>query len=102
MNISAIKEVNMSGTPDPVVTSDTVTVGRRRWIDMLLGLGGVACLVNGWWAIGGALMGLALVTPVLHWAGRRGGARPAYHLVPAAVAASHRQLLVAAKLPGVR
>ena len=51
--------------------ADGLSTGRRRWIDLLLVVSGVALAVAGWPIVGAALVALGMVTPLLRWSGRR-------------------------------
>ena len=89
------------GAPLLVDAADRLTVGRRRWIDVLLALTGIAVAAAGWPAAGVPLVSLALVVPLLHRLGRRGEGTAVAHLVPPELAAAHAAVRRAAALPGV-
>jgi hypothetical protein len=76
---------------------------RRRWIDAVLIGAGVAGVWLHWWLPGVALIVFGLVVPVLQRSGRRHrGLGDAARLVPAELAAAHRELVTAAARPGVQ
>ncbi|HET7489993.1 MAG TPA: hypothetical protein VFJ85_18855 [Acidimicrobiales bacterium] len=90
----------MNNAESLVAPADALTVGRRRWIDLLVVIAGGCLVVAGLPLAGVPLVALGLVAPLVHRSGRRHHGE-VYHLVPAGLADSHRALLAAAALPGV-
>src|SRR4051812_31422478 len=91
-----------TSSPLPADTAVALSVGRRRWIDLLLIVAGVAAIAAGWPLVGAPLFAFALVSPLLHWAGRRRRrAADLLRLVTPELAASYRALMEAARLPGI-
>ena len=80
--------------------TDALAGGGRHWIDVLLVVSGLSLIAAGWPAVGAPLAGLGVVTPLLRWWSRRRGS-DLYHLVPPALADSHRAVVAAANLAGV-
>lgn len=78
-----------------------VSLVRNRWIDALLLVGGVACLVAGWAVPGIALLVVGAVAPLVRWTGRRRGAADVYDLVPESLSERHAAVVAAAELDGV-
>src|SRR3954467_11751919 len=79
-----------------------LSVGRRRWIDVLVIAGGVVALVYGSPFVGGPLLAFGLVMPLLQWAGRRQrGTGDLLRLVTPELASSYRTLVEATRLQGI-
>jgi hypothetical protein len=73
---------------------------RRTWIDLVLVLGGIACVTKGVAFVGVPLVSLGAVTPLLRFR-RRERSEALAAFVPPELVEAHRGLVGAAALPGV-